>query len=134
MHLKRKKRGAATAAAAHLHLAEVVQVHAVVGRAKGEEVGGGRAKLDAANIGLGVDHRRGALLTDAPQLHRPIIAPRHKSRRVRLHLKSIRYNSGHALQVSMLCTQHSTLFERQTCIRERHSPKPKVRFTFDSHA
>lgn len=67
-----------------LHTAQVVQVHAVIGRAEGEEVTGHGAELDAAHIGLGVNHCGRSVVADAPQPHCAIVAPRHKPGRVRL--------------------------------------------------
>lgn len=57
----------------HPHLAEVIQVHAVVGRAEGQQVGARGAELHAAHIRLGVNDRGGRLLANAPQPDCPII-------------------------------------------------------------
>ena len=71
----------------YLHLAEVIQVDSVVGRAKGQEIGGHWAELHTADIGLGIYHCCWRLITDAPQAHCAVIATRDKSRGVCLHAR-----------------------------------------------
>ena len=56
------------------HLAAVVQVQAVVGRAEGEDVGVGGGELHAANIGFGVYASHARALPQIPQPHRAVVA------------------------------------------------------------
>ena len=53
--------------------AQVVQVGAVVGAAKGDGVGVGGRELDGADVGGGLDARHAGLLVHAPQPHRAVV-------------------------------------------------------------
>jgi hypothetical protein len=59
-------------AAAHLDVAQVVQVGAVVGSPKGHEVGVGRAELYAAHVRLGVNRCRRILQCQQQQHAEPV--------------------------------------------------------------
>ena len=66
------------------YLAKVIQIHSVIGRPKGKEVGIVGRHLHAADVGLAVDHGCGCIIPHAPKPHCPIIASTHKLRRVGL--------------------------------------------------
>ncbi len=96
----------------YLHLTEVVQIDSVVGRAKGQEIGGHWAELHAADVGLGIYHRCWRLLPDAPQAHCAVIATRDKSRGVCLHARRdcfsahrhhVPYHTGVLVISSLVC-------------------------------
>ena len=70
---------------ARLERAQVVDVDAVVGGAKGDQVRAAGAELHAAHVGLGVDHCRGRRVVQAPQPHGAVVASRQEPRRVSLH-------------------------------------------------
>ncbi len=60
------------------HLAEVIQIDAIVGRAKGKEVGIVGRHLDAADVGFAVDDGGGRIVSHTPEPHSPIVATAHK--------------------------------------------------------